>query len=126
MSGTIFKDGLTSEGTLSANSNITLGDVSVAGGPNGESQGSIVFGAGNDFRITTSADSGLIRQQTAAKPLYLQPANSNSILITKSATPANKIAEFIDRAISNKDDDAELAKIKGEVKQLMAKFPLYK
>jgi len=96
MSGTIFKDGLTSEGTLSANSNITLGDVSVAGGPNGESQGSIVFGAGNDFRITTSADSGLIRQQTAAKPLYLQPANSNSILITKSATPANKIAEFIE------------------------------
>jgi hypothetical protein len=94
MSGTIFKDGLTSEGTLSANSNITLGDVSEAGGPNGEAQGSIVFGAGSDLRITTSADSGVIRQQTASKPLYLQPANSNSILITKSGTPANKIAEF--------------------------------
>lgn len=36
------------------------------------------------------------------------------------------IAEFIDRAISNKDNDTELAKIKEEVKQLMAKFPLYK
>jgi hypothetical protein len=101
MSGTIFKDGLTSEGTLSANSNITLGDVSEAGGPNGESQGSIVFGAGNDFRITTSDDSGVIRQQTAAKPLYLQPADSNSILITKSATPANKIAEFIEGGAVN-------------------------
>ena len=93
---TKFKDGLTSGGTLIANSNITLGDVSVAGGPNGESQGSIVFGAGNDFRITTSGDSGVIRQQTAAKPLYLQPADSNSILITKSGTPANKIADFIE------------------------------
>ena len=91
---TKFKDGLTSGGTLIAKSDITLGDHSASGGPNGESQGSIVFGAGNDFRITTSGDSGVIRQQTAAKPLYLQPADSNSILITKSGTPANKIAEF--------------------------------
>ena len=35
------------------------------------------------------------------------------------------IAEFIDRAIQNAENEAELAKIKGEVKALMAKFPLY-
>ena len=37
-----------------------------------------------------------------------------------------KIADLIDRAIANKDNDAELAKIKGEVNALMAEFPLYK
>ena len=105
---TKFKDGLTSGGTLIAKSNITLGDESAAGGPNGEDQGSIVFGAGNDFRITTSGDSGVIRQQTAAKPLYLQPADSNSILITKSATPANKIAEFIEGGAVNLYNNATL------------------
>lgn len=36
-----------------------------------------------------------------------------------------KIAAFIDRAITHHDNDAELAKIKGEVKELMSGFPLY-
>jgi len=37
-----------------------------------------------------------------------------------------KIAAFINRAIDNKENEAELAKIKAEVKALMAEFPLYK
>lgn len=37
-----------------------------------------------------------------------------------------KIAAFINRAIDAKEDDAALAKIKEEVKQLMSDFPLYK
>ncbi|MFC1455077.1 serine hydroxymethyltransferase [Candidatus Undinarchaeota archaeon] len=36
------------------------------------------------------------------------------------------IAEFIDRAIQNKDNKKELAKINGEVKSMCAKFPIYK
>ena len=35
------------------------------------------------------------------------------------------IAGFIDRAIINSENEAELAKIKGEVKDLCSKFPLY-
>ncbi len=35
------------------------------------------------------------------------------------------IAGFIDRAIMNSENEAELAKIKGEVKDLCSKFPLY-
>lgn len=37
-----------------------------------------------------------------------------------------KIADFIDRAIQNQENEAELIKIKGEVNALMAQFPLYK
>lgn len=37
-----------------------------------------------------------------------------------------QIGEFIDRALKAKDDAQALAKIKGEVKNLMAQFPLYK
>ena len=36
-----------------------------------------------------------------------------------------KIASFINRAIDNRDNEAELEKIKKEVNQLMAEFPLY-
>jgi glycine hydroxymethyltransferase len=35
------------------------------------------------------------------------------------------IAEFINRAIVNNENETELAKIKGEVKELCSKFPLY-
>jgi glycine hydroxymethyltransferase len=35
------------------------------------------------------------------------------------------IADFIDRAIQNREDDEVLAGIAGEVKELCAKFPLY-
>jgi len=35
------------------------------------------------------------------------------------------IAGFINRAINNSENEAELAKIKGEVKELCSKFPLY-
>ena len=93
---TKFKDGLTSGGTLIAKSDITLGDYSASSGPNGESQGSIILGAGSDLTITTDSDQGVIRQTTASKDMFIQPADSNSILITKSATPENKIAEFIE------------------------------
>lgn len=35
------------------------------------------------------------------------------------------IAGFINRAINNSENEAELGKIKGEVKELCSKFPLY-
>jgi glycine hydroxymethyltransferase len=35
------------------------------------------------------------------------------------------IAGFIDRAISNNDDEEELQKIKSEVNELCSRFPLY-
>jgi glycine hydroxymethyltransferase len=37
----------------------------------------------------------------------------------------NRIAVWFDRAINNPDDSGQLAKIKNEVKELTAKFPLY-
>lgn len=37
-----------------------------------------------------------------------------------------KVANFINRAIENRDNESELAAIKKEVNQLMAEFPLYK
>ena len=36
------------------------------------------------------------------------------------------VADLINRAIDNRDNDAELEKIKGEVHSLMSRFPLYK
>ncbi len=36
-----------------------------------------------------------------------------------------KVAEWIDRALQNMEDEIELAKIKGEVKELCEQFPLY-
>ena len=36
-----------------------------------------------------------------------------------------KVAEWIDRALQNMEDETELAKIKGEVKELCEQFPLY-
>jgi len=41
------------------------------------------------------------------------------------ATEMNKIADFIDRAIANRRNDEELAKIAEEVATLCSRFPLY-
>jgi len=93
---TKFKDGLTSGGTLIAKSDITLGDYSAGAGPNGESQGSIILGVGSDLTITTDSDQGVIRQTTASKDMFIQPANGKGIIISESGqNTGHRIAEFI-------------------------------